>query len=227
MVKFKGKSYKGIHEPIIRPELYYTVQDIFAHSGRNNPSFRRSPFKAATLLSGLVYCGKCGARYHGEHGNYSCYSRTKGDKKYIVDPNCKNKKWKIPELDTCITEYISRLSFEDIPEKKESQPPCDYSPRIAEIDKQIANLIDLYQIGGIPMEEISARIGQLTREKESLTEKMRETQEKPITREDYLKCRNKFLDLLEDGDLQEKRACLTNMISRITLTDDQIDIELK
>lgn len=227
MVKFKGKSYKGIHEPIIRPELYYTVQDIFAHSGRNNPSFRRSPFKAATLLSGLVYCGKCGARYHGEHGNYSCYSRTKGDKKYIVDPNCKNKKWKIPELDTCITEFISRLSFEDIPEKKESQPPCDYSPRIAEIDKQIANLIDLYQIGGIPMEEISARIGQLTREKESLTEKMRETQEKPITREDYLKCRNKFLDLLEDGDLQEKRACLTNMISRITLTDDQIDIELK
>lgn len=227
MVKFRGESYKGIHEPIIRPDLYYAVQDIFAHSKRGDASFRRSPFKASTLLSGLVYCGKCGARYHGEHGNYSCYSRTKGDKKYIIDPDCKNKKWKIPELDAYVTEYISRLSFEDIPERKKLRPSCDYSPRIAEIDKQIASLIDLYQVGGIPMEEISGRIGRLAKEKEGLAEKMKESREKTVTREDYLKFKSRFLSLLEGGDLQEKRACLSNMISRITLTDDQISIELK
>lgn len=227
MVKFKGKSYKGIHEPIISEELYHTVQDIFTHSRRDAASFRRSPFKASTLLSGLVYCGNCGARYHGEHGNYSCYSRTKGDKKYIMDPDCKNKKWKIPELDAYVTEYISRLSFEDIPERKEPRPLTDYSPRIAEIDKQIANLIDLYQIGSIPMETISGRIGRLTKEKEDLTKKMQAPREELITREDYLKCRNRFLGLLEGGDLQEKRACLTNMIERITLIDDQIDITLR
>lgn len=227
MVKFKGKSYKGIHEPIIQTELYDAVQDIFAHSKRSGTSFRRSPFKAATLLSGLVYCGKCGARYHGEHGNYSCYSRTKGDKKYVIDPDCKNKKWKIPELDAYVTEYISKLSFEDIPERKAPAPAYDYSPRIAEIDKQIANLIDLYQIGSIPMDTITARIGKLTKEKEDLLRKMQEPRKAQATRKDYLRFQNRFLGLLEDGDLQEKRACLANMISRITLTDDQIDIELK
>lgn len=227
MVKFRGESYKGIHEPIIRRELYDAVQDIFAHSKRGAASFRRSPFKASTLLSGLLYCGRCGARYHGEHGNYSCYSRTKGDPKYIVDPDCKNKKWKIPELDAYVTEYIARLSFENVPERQETQTPRDYSPRIAEIDKQIAKLIDLYQVDGISMESISARIGKLAREKQGLSEKMQEAQEKPVTREDYLRFQARFVSLLEGGDLQEKRACLAGMVSRITVTGDQIDIALR
>ena len=99
-VKFKGKTYPGNHTPIISEDIFNQVQDIFKGSDRKSSSPLRSPFKASTLLSGLIYCGKCGARFHGEHGNYSCYSRTKGDAKYVIDPNCKNKKWKIPDLDT-------------------------------------------------------------------------------------------------------------------------------
>ena len=227
MVKFQGKSYKGIHEPIIPIELYNTVQDIFAHSKRNAPSFRRFPFRANTLLSGLIFCGRCGARYHGEHGNYSCYSRSKGSRKNIIDPNCKNKKWKIPELDAYITEYIAALSFDDIPEKKPAAARKDHSVRIAEIDKQILNLIDLYQLGSIPMETISGRIDALTMEKNSLTEEMQQTPEEPATREDYLKFKNRFMNLLENGDLQEKRACLANMIERIVIDGEQLDILLK
>lgn len=227
MVKFQGKSYRGVHEPIIPAELYDTVQDIFASSRRDAPSFKRSPFKASTLLSGLIFCGRCGARYHGEHGNYTCYSRSKGSRKNIVDPDCKNRKWKIPELDAHITEYIAGLDFEDIPERKQTAVPRDHSRRIAEIDKQILNLIDLYQLGSIPMETISGRIDALTMEKNSLAEEMRQEPGKTPTREDYLKFKNRFLDLLENGDLQEKRACLANMVERIVIDGDRIDMVLR
>lgn len=227
-VKFNGVSYPGKHEPIIFPELFHTVQDIFAHSGRTMTSVKRSPFKASTLLSGLIYCGRCGARFHGEHGNYSCYSRTKGDQKYIVDPNCKNKKWKIADLDNVVIDFISSLDFTDIPATAERPKAKDYSKRIAEIDKQISNLIDLYQVGSIPIESISKRINALSSEKDTLqSEESVQNINLHISREEFIVFKNRFLDILDSDDLQEKRACLTNIIDRINVDGDNVDIVLK
>lgn len=227
-VKFKGEVYDGVHEPIISHELFSRVQDIFATSKRNIPDFRRSPFKASTLLSGLIYCGKCGARCHGEHGNYSCYSRTKGDKKYIVDPNCKNKKWKIPDLDKIVIDYVSNLNFDE-PERTIIDFPVkkDYSKQILEIDKQIGKLIDLYQIGSIPMEIITDKINNLTTEKEVLMQENTKKDPEPLSNAEKILMKNRFISLLDGGSLEEKRACLANIVDRIIITDDDVDIILK
>ncbi len=226
-VKFKGVSYKGRHEPIISDELFYSVQDIFNTSKRNSPSFRRSPFKAQTLLSNLVYCGKCGARFHGEHGNYACYSRTKGDKKYIIDPNCKNKKWKIADLDALVTEYLAKLSFNDLEPRPATPVKKDYSKRISEIDRQLSNLIDLYQVGSIPMEVISQKADALSKEKTFLVHQEAAGNTLPLSNEEILLFRDRFLQLLSSDDLQAKRACLTNVIEKIIVDDDNVDIVLK
>lgn len=227
-VKFKDETYEGIHKPIISSELFQTVQDMFKNSRRNMPDFKRSPFRAGTLLSGLIYCGKCGAKCHGEHGNYSCYSRTKGDKKYIVDPDCKNKKWKIKELDALVIDFISRLDFEDTEiEKAAPKQRIDYSKRIAEIDSQIAKLIDLYQIGDIPIEMISQKVDALTREKNTLLAKSQTLPGEPETGAEKIQFKNRFLELLKEGELPEKRACLGYLIKRITINDEHIEIEIK
>ena len=98
-VKFNRQSYPGNHRPIIREELFREVQKLLQDRSQKDSSSgssaRKAPFTPRTLLSGLLYCGRCGARFHGEHGNYSCYSRTKGSRKYIKDPACRNRKWKI------------------------------------------------------------------------------------------------------------------------------------
>ncbi|MDE6128929.1 MAG: recombinase family protein [Lachnospiraceae bacterium] len=226
-VKFKGVSYKGRHEPIIPEELFYSVQDIFENAKRNTPSFRRSPFKAQTLLSNLIFCGKCGARFHGEHGNYACYSRTKGDRKYIIDPNCKNKKWKIADLDAIVTEYLTKLSFNDLEPRPVMPVKKDYSKRIGEIDRQLSNLIDLYQVGSIPMEVISQKADALAKEKALLVRQESESGTLPLSNEEILLFRDRFLQLLSSNDLQAKRACLTNVIEKIVVDDDNVDIILK
>lgn len=226
-VKFKGVSYKGRHTPIISEALFSAVQHIFANARRDAGSFCRSPFKAQTLLSSLIYCGKCGARFHGEHGNYACYSRTKGDRKYIMDPDCKNKKWKIPDLDALVTEYLAKLGFHDLEPRPAAVVKKDYTRRIGEIDRQLSSLIDLYQVGSLPMEVISQKADALAKEKAFLLKQEAKENAQPLSSEELLRFRDRFLQLLSFGDLQEKRACLTNIIEKIIVNDDNVDIILK
>lgn len=225
-VKFGGKTYQGNHEPIIQEELFQKVQDIFKYQRKGKATYGRSPFKASTLLSGFVYCENCGARFHGEHGNYSCYSRTKGDKKYIVDPNCKNKKWKIEILDQLVIDYICDLDFSHIARKKVLQDTApDYSKRISEIDKQISRMLDLYQIGSIPIDVISQKIDALTQEKAVLTASM-DADVKSINIEELQAARDKFVSILGAGELEEQRACLSVLVKKIVIDDESVNIIL-
>lgn len=227
-VKFKGVAYQGNHQPIISEEIFRQVQDLFNSSRRTSDTFKRSPFKANTLLSSLVYCGKCGARFHGEHGNYSCYSRTKGDKKYIVDPNCKNKKWKIEELNKLVLDYITRLDFSKLQNSHPAPVPVtDYSLRLTEIDKQIEKLIDLYQVSGIPLESIQKKMDALTKEKEALLNVSKPKNVPVTTLAEMITARDTLMSLSDSGSLDEKRACLTMIIDRITIDDDNVNIKLK
>lgn len=227
-VKFKGTTYPGKHEPIITPELFNEVQKLFSSSQKNKNSFLRSPFKASTLLSSLIYCGKCGAKFHGEHGNYSCYSRTKVDKRYIADPDCKNKKWSIEKLDTLIINYILELDFSSLEngKKKSEKKKTDYTSRINDIDRQIEKLIDLYQIKNIPVDTISKKMNALTKEKSILEDHMAFSDESP-TLENMKEAKDRFLELLSSGDLQEKRYCLTTLIDKIIINDDSVNIVLQ
>ena len=227
-VKFKGVAYQGNHQPIISEETFRQVQDLFNSSRRASDTFKRSPFKASTLLSSLVYCGKCGARFHGEHGNYSCYSRTKGDKKYIVDPNCKNKKWKIEELDRLVLDYIMRLDFSKLKSGHPVPVPVtDYSIRLNEIDKQIGKLIDLYQVSGIPIETIQEKMDALNKEKEALLNISKPKNVPVTTLAEMITAQDTLMSLSDAGSLDEKRACLTMIIDRIIIDDDNVNIKLK
>ena len=119
-VKFKQKTYPGNHPPIIPETLFYEVQELLQKRKKENSfsgsgNLQKTPFTPRTLLSGLLYCERCSARFHGEHGNYSCYSRTKGSRKYIKNPACRNRKWQIAELDTLIIDAVCRLKFEPLP----------------------------------------------------------------------------------------------------------------
>ncbi|HIU77470.1 MAG TPA: recombinase family protein, partial [Candidatus Pelethocola excrementipullorum] len=51
--------------------------------------------------------------------------------------------------------------------------------------------------------------------------------EDSLTLEDLIETRDKFISILGSGSLQEKRACLTTLIDRITVDDDNVNIILK
>lgn len=57
-IRYRGKDYKGTHEPIITEELYDKVQKII----KNMPKRQMRPANTVKhWLSGLLKCSKCGA----------------------------------------------------------------------------------------------------------------------------------------------------------------------
>lgn len=225
-VKFKGKEYDGEHQPIIDKETFDKVQKLLNSSARNDKknSAQKTPFRAGYLLSSLIYCGNCGAKYCAEHGNYSCYSRTKSSKKFIKDPTCKNIKIKINELDEFVKNEILNLSFNDesIENLKAKQfTPVDTAPlkkRLKELSAQMSRLVDLYQIGDISTDDIKKRIKKLQSEKAMI-----ETQiENASSQDDINKRIENFKNLLSQSErilnnapLQSQRLFVSSLIQKV------------
>ena len=130
-VKFQGESYPGLHPPVIPEELFSRAQALLQERKSNHSAGSR-PFAPRTLLSGLLICGQCGARFHGEHGWYVCGGRRKRRREKIAvstgqqagpeptrarrepadAPACGNRKWHIPELDALVIDTLCQLRFE-------------------------------------------------------------------------------------------------------------------
>ena len=175
-VKFCGVEYGGEHEPIITEEQFHEAQRLLSDKSAKNSDIK--PFRAGFLLSGLVYCGNCGARYHGGHGYYRCYSRSKSDKRYVLDPDCKNPSIEINELDGFVRGEVSRITFDGIDglfadeqsERNSEDEKRALETRVAEIRERQNKLLDLYTASGISLESAAGRLRELERER-SLLEK--------------------------------------------------------
>ncbi|GEM00862.1 site-specific DNA recombinase [Halolactibacillus halophilus] len=243
-VSFGGKSYDGKHQPIIDEEVFNEANKRYA--ARSNIKGKSNPFKSKHLLTGLLYCGNCGARYFAK-GNYSgrgenkryypyytCYSRAKTNKKLVVDPTCKNTSFPVVKLEPIIIEEIKKLAFDpsrineikgQVPKKENDQPVIE--SRIAELDKQISRMLDLYQNNNMPFEQITARIEQLNDEKESLTDELNnlDINQPTITIDQAAELLSRASDILDNGSVDERRKLIHSLIDRITIYDTDFEIQ--
>ncbi len=222
-VKFAGEEYDGEHSPIISAEMFYETQRLLGERSANTQEHQKTPFRAGFLLSGLVYCGNCGAKYHGNHGYYKCYSRAKSDKKYIIDPNCKNPNVTIGELDDYVKNEIYRASVNPSSIEKYQEttdPNIDRRNALTEhlekIRAQADKLLDLYQIGNIPVDSIGARLQALEAERERIQTQLDSVPKIYINRrqefdENLARCH----EVLENAPLEEQRLYVASIIRRI------------
>lgn len=233
-VKFKGKAYTGKHKPIISTDIFNEVQKILTSTKREDSKtiFHKNPFKANNLLTSLIYCKNCGARFCGNHGDYVCYSRGKTDKLKIIDPNCKNKKWDIQILDKIVKgeileaalnkDYLNRLiSGKEIVNGDNTK---EIKRRIDEIDKQILRMMDLYQVGDIPIEQISIRIAKLEKEKDTISDQLLDKKQTKLSVFEAKGILSRATLVLDNGDLSQQRMVVSNLIDYIEIDDECIQI---
>ena len=190
IIHFDNVKTPDSHTAIISKELYNNVADM--RSGVHKHTKKDSKY----LLSGLVYCKNCGARYFvkkNPNGNlfYCCHSRAKVNKLMVKDPNCKNKNWKKEELEQAVFTEIQRLAdnphllyeLKKIPSEEgsnsESSNPAVHE-EIANINKQIGTLMDLYQANDntIQIEDVAQRIDELYQKKVELINIIKPTKDK-------------------------------------------------
>ena len=175
-VKFDGKWYKGKHEPIISTDLFDTVQAI--NSTRKAKALQENVRlgRATSLLAGLVYCQRCGARYtcqvytHGKYRyeKYACASRSKRNPVLVKDPACRNQSWDRDALEGLVFGQIRLLRLQpyNFPTNTEKTSENAIYEKITDIDNGIKRLIDLYAVKPLPA--ITDKIEALTSQKEKL-----------------------------------------------------------
>lgn len=236
-VKFAGVEYDGKHTPIISAETYHSANQLLNSAERKGSQHtsQKTPFRAGYLLSSLIYCRKCGARYSANHGFYRCYSRAKSSKKFIVDPNCKNDHWEIEKLDGDVVKEIREiLSNEETFSKALSTAPKNehkvdtaaIEKRIHAIAAQIDKLVDLYQISAIPIETLSTRVQDLSTEKNILLSQLESsslTRDNPVVQ--FSENARRFKTDFDRSPLSTRRLLVSSLISRIWIDGPNFSIE--
>lgn len=242
-IRFGGAVTENAHPALVDRE---TFDKVAAIRKKRHERFGDSAYKAKYLLVGLCWCAHCGARYAVKHNYkdykyYECYSRMRTVKRMIKADSCKNKNWRMDELDSRIEAEISRLLFEPgFYEKLKARKKAavdDAVPaeadvirsKVADLDRQIGRLMDLYQDERMPVDVVSSRIDKLHREKTALEEQLASIVP-PKPPRDYDD--DAFAGLLEDfaavwkgADLEERREIVTTLIKKITLDDESVEIE--
>lgn len=225
------------HEAIITEEQFNAAQIL---RGKRREQFGSHAFRSKHVLTGLLFCGHCGGRYYlrntGKYSYYACYSRTKQMKNMIKDPNCQNKIWRAQDLEPIIEEKILALLrnpkiAEELAAGKPKAPApvsknTDIGRRIREIDRQIGKLMELYQQDDIPPELLGEKINRLYGEKTALENSIAPVEETNAMPLDLVaELITNAAEIWDFADENQKRRILQSLISRIVLTDDQVDIE--
>ena len=237
---------KALHDPIIDESTFEEVQNIL---DENRKRFDEAGYKTgikaiSTNLGGLIYCGRCGAKFsknqtgnaqYGYHFNYTCHSRHKKVKSMIKDPNCKNKFYRINELDDIIFGEIKKLAID--PEyiktvKKEAEKATDVQ-KIKAIEKQIdtisaqlSRFMDLYSLGTYDLDELDQKTKPLTEQRIKLKKELKKLKEdsKRITEEQVMHLVESFDEVLQHGDLHDRRTIIEQLIDKIIINGDKIEI---
>lgn len=236
LLHFGDIMVEDAHEAIITKEQYDAAQIL---RGKRQEQYGSNAFQSKHYLTGLLFCGHCGGRYYlrnsGKYSYYACYSRTKQIKSMVKDPNCKNKNWKGPELEAKIDAKIRELlqSPEMAAELSTSKPETVPSPknesverRIRELDKQIGKLMELYQQDDIPAELLGERINKLYNERTALQSTI--TPEPESTAAPFDLVQELIADAAQVWDFADeaqKRRIMQSLVSRIILTEDDVEIE--
>lgn len=185
IVHFDGVQVQGRHAAIVDPDVDQRVKARRARLRRVE-----SAGDSEYLLTGIIYCAACGARYFPNKRPsgkvvYSCHSRAKKNKKMIKDPACKSPHIPVDELDAMVEAEVLRLAedpsqVDEIIKKRAagdggSDDAAGKSAEVQKLDAEIGRLMDLLQHDQLAtVEDVAARISQVHAERMKLSSSLRE-----------------------------------------------------
>ncbi len=231
VICYKGEEYKGLHEPIISEEVYNLTQIRMRERSQKN----RTTTKRFHLLTGLVYCGECGARMRyvkwGANGyKLRCYSQDSSKQYMHKSENCDVEAIWADQIEKIVLEDLFNISAnmdnaERFDDNALVDPLAELEERIKQLENKIKRLYNLYAEDGndVLLETISENKRQLLLLKEQYA----------IEEENH--CGVKQLDFIRDEvasikatwqhlDEREKQALIRDCVDHINIYKNKVEI---
>ena len=225
-IPYKDEIFEGQHEPIMTQETYDKLQQKMKE--------RAVTYKHANyLLAGKIVCGKCGAKYRYQKAGTSsirlyCYSQQTSKKNLIKDANCDNRRYYDYEIEDYVIKDLISMSLDEskfrhnmnMNDINVSQARID---RIAQIDKQVVNLLD-YISEGIVVEETKEKIRKLQEEKEKIQKELSDEKAKERKSENLKVVISDLNTAWKTMTFEEQRNIVLEVIDKVVVNDNEIQI---
>lgn len=234
-VHFDGVLSRGRHTAIVPEDVDRRVKARRARQKRAEASG-----DSAYLLTGLIYCASCGARYFPHkrpNGRvvYSCHSRAKKNKKMIKDPSCMAPHIPVEELDAMVEAKVLHLAsdprqVDEIVKKRAAMAGSSVAgPKSGEFERlteEINRLMDLLQHDALAsVSEVADRIGQAHAERMKVAPEVRVDVPKQY---DVNGLRSVLRDVAfgwKDADIRGRRVLLFQLVDSIHINGGDVRIE--
>lgn len=225
LIPYKGEFFKGKHEAIITKEEYEQLLDVEKSRGKGKGAKHY-------LLSGKIYCGKCGAKYRyqkwGKRIICYCYSRQTSKAKLIKDPNCNNKRWDSFLIEDCLLRSLFAMKIdgsmlEESLHLSKVDKEEEINIRIDKIKKQLDNLVS-FIADGILVLETKEKIKKLMKEREQAEEiltKIKKEKKSNITFSNV----KSLGTIWKHMSFEEQRTIIDHLVDRVIIEDNIISIK--
>lgn len=223
LIEYKGKVYKGLHEPIVDKKTFYDAQKMIERRSTNSHVANNH------ILTGLCFCGVCGARmrYHKWDGNHRliCYSQIKGKEHMRKSDNCDNKVVVAKNIEAEVVDCFGKFAVNvENTEKKWIDKTDTLDKTIKAAKAKVKKMYETYfqRQSESLMEMIVAEEAKIERLESELREQKESRDEKPT--EEYVKHIKNVSDAWDFLNEKEKNKVLKECVERVVITNGDVEI---
>lgn len=229
-ITYNGEEYKGMHEPIISEEVYNKTMEMMERRSdirRQNSNY---------LLTGLIICGKCGAKMRYQKWGKDkckivCYSKDKSKPHLVKDENCDNPPMEAAELENAVIEdlFLFSLKKENGKNEEEVLSVTDIlKEKYSQNVKKLKRLYDLYAKSDDDI--LLDTIEELRKETEKSKNLLEAEQNKSSKIKNKVKLKAK-LETIRDTwkymSKEEQRTVICSVLEKIVVNGDEVNIYYK
>lgn len=229
IIEYNGEEYQGKHEPIISKETY----DIAMRCMLDRKTVRANT--SEHLLTGLIYCGKCGAkmRYQkwGQHGDkIVCYSQQKSKPYLVKDEKCDQRKIWADEVEDIVIKAVFEFANNYQPSKTESLVPDNTISLLYEQKKNLnQKLKRLYNLYSESEDDVLLEtINEIKKQLNNINKQIElDTQNSIILsrRKERTEILSTVNELWNNLDIKQKKNIMRKLINKIEINDNNIHVD--
>jgi len=229
---YKSEYHLATHEPLISKKLFDKCEAVMAKRGKQK-EIRKHHF----AFLGLMKCGSCGCSITAEkqkgHNYYRCTKKKEPcqEKHFLREESLVEqiktflKKVSLSSRDT--KKVLSELQKDELQEKEKSVAIVqNLKTELVETETKLEKLLDAYLGEVISAADYKARKEKLLTQKIELSEKIRDFEQKPLSRlepaREFILSLNKAQKLLSIKNYPEMTTFLKNIGSNHILRNRQL-----